>query len=1046
MFGSAQVRAGFAEKIEALARLVAEAQVEDFPLSSEPGLETNPARDTGVTAPVSESAPAPAAPAQERRKRQRIDWTAKAARPPTPRSVKEALDQLGHRDRTDARDAWVFRFLAAAPDLKAKFSDSKAAKAALRKYFASSTSEMLRHEWYKHWVAPAACGKPAFPSTEVVLAWWRQHSDLDLQIVASSAPGNHDGDPAPADGHEGGSRVHGYMLTWHGRWGCRNPEAQELMQMSATTPSAVLVHLVSGSAFYKWLWQQFKVMALGACEKLEWPRHTLKMELSLRRRCPENLVHFHLAVTDSNRRHRLSNENGFWTFMGAQPHVQPVLGKGRYLTRALDAGHYYCQAPKIGSVHVATNYVAYRDFTVELQTIFNLWRRHKLEDSVAKSELMTARGRGTRNYLAEIQHHEAWQQARRNAAVKALLESWMPWKPSRIVPAVVEWMQLFATVGTRARFPFLVLVGPSQYGKTEYAKRLWGAERTLVLSCEGIRQPNLKGFQRQVHKCIVFDEGNEEMILSNRQLFQAGLNECMLAQSNCQEHCYSVWLYGIALVISTNTWIGEDPWLAKNAVVVRVDVACLRRKISSLSRTRRAEKQREANMGLNPRQVFVLLAIYVLTGDPAVALEYISAKAAREQMEEADAEDKKRYVEELYLKTSLEDIASLQDPSGSRQGIYKTAQRWIARRKARNFVCNMNAIGVAPSSEQVAEEYRKQSASFVPTTDARGLRAWSSRFRRSFAFRLGKMKAAKPVGDVCAKAVLFWRHAAWLERSSTKQPVYINIDETALAYSFHAAPGLIQRKFHAEVQIRPQDARGCITHVALVSNVLGVQAYLPQILICNKRRLSRTLEQQLQSVVPSTVMLCREDSSWNSARHMVSLLTLLGQLFRIRFPQYQAIVVFDAASCHLSPGVIREGRLQGLFMLPVPPGMTSYLQPLDLWCFGPYKKWLERENRQQRICQNGSVSLETWFRTIFKACTDYWTNRPFWKAFAQAGLPTSEQRLHGKLASLFPEGIPSLEQALSQDEFAQLLPKRHDLTRTFSDWVGGPRREVPVLS
>ena len=78
--------------------------------------------------------------------------------------------------------------------------------------------------------------------------------------------------------------------------------------------------------------------------------------------------------------------------------------------------------------------------------------------------------------------------------------------------------------------------------------------------------------------------------------------------------------------------------------------------------------------------------------------------------------------------------------------------------------------------------------------------------------------------------------------------------------------------------------------------------------------------------------------------------------------------------------------------------------------------------------------------------TDYWTNRPFWKAFAQAGLPTSEQRLHRKLASLLPEGIPSLEQALSQDEFAQLLPKRHDLTRTFCDWVGGPRREVPELS
>ena len=153
-------------------------------------------------------------------------------------------------------------------------------------------------------MAPAACSKPAFPSTEVVLAWWRQHSGLDLQIVASCDHGNHAGEPMPADGQEGGSRVHGYMLTWHGRWGCRNPEAQELMQMSATTPSSVLVQLVSGSTFYKWQWQQFQVMALRTCEKLEWPRRSLKMELSLRRKCPENLVHVHLAITDANRRHR----------------------------------------------------------------------------------------------------------------------------------------------------------------------------------------------------------------------------------------------------------------------------------------------------------------------------------------------------------------------------------------------------------------------------------------------------------------------------------------------------------------------------------------------------------------------------------------------------------------------------------------------------------------------------------------------------------------------------------------------------------------------
>ena len=198
-------------------------------------------------------------------------------------------------------------------------------------------------------------------------------------------------------------------------------------------------------------------------------------------------------------------------------------------------------------------------------------------------------------------------------------------------------------------------------------------------------------------------------------------------------------------------------------------------------------------------------------------------------------------------------------------------------------------------------------------------------------------------------------------------------------------------------------------HLASYSANSG-QTHLPQILICNKRRLTRSLEQQLQSLVPSTVTLCREDSSWNSSRHMVCLLQLLGQLFRSRFPQYQPIIVFDAASCHLSPGVIREGRLQGLFMLPVPPGLTSHLQPLDLWCFGPYN-WSARTASKEFVKMDISCLYRLGLKLSSKRVQTTGRIVPFGRAFAQAGLPTSEQRLHRKLVSLFPEGIPSLEQA-----------------------------------
>ena len=49
----------------------------------------------------------------------------------------------------------------------------------------------------------------------------------------------------------------------------------------------------------------------------------------------------------------------------------------------------------------------------------------------------------------------------------------------------------------------------------------------------------------------------------------------MLGQSNCNEHAYACWLYGIPLVVSTNDWrVGasddQAAWLNANSVVIQV--------------------------------------------------------------------------------------------------------------------------------------------------------------------------------------------------------------------------------------------------------------------------------------------------------------------------------------------------------------------------------------------------------------------------------------------------------------------------------------------
>ena len=74
-------------------------------------------------------------------------------------------------------------------------------------------------------------------------------------------------------------------------------------------------------------------------------------------------------------------------------------------------------------------------------------------------------------------------------------------------------------------------------------------------------------------------------------------------------------------------------------VISRLEVRALQRQVRSAARSCRAQKQREANAGLNPRQCLVLLAVYILSGfDVLVAAEFLNAKADCQAMPKDEQE------------------------------------------------------------------------------------------------------------------------------------------------------------------------------------------------------------------------------------------------------------------------------------------------------------------------------------------------------------------------------------------------------------------------
>ena len=165
---------------------------------------------------------------------------------------------------------------------------------------------------------------------------------------------------------------------------------------------------------------------------------------------------------------------------------------------------------------------------------------------------------------------------------------------------------------------------------------------------------------------------------------------------------------------------------------------------------------------------------------------------------------------------------------------------------------------------------------------------------------------------LCLQAALFWRWMAWLERQVKPpvQPLLLNLDETALSYSFHLAEGLSVRRLRRHgrcySQVRKHDLRGAVTHVAIIADRSEVQLKLPQLTIGNRHRFTHGLLASVGADKPAFVHLFRRESSWNNITVMCEILELLAAALQ-EFPSFQPTLLLDTCGCHVSDVVICKG-------------------------------------------------------------------------------------------------------------------------------------------
>ena len=192
------------------------------------------------------------------------------------------------------------------------------------------------------------------------------------------------------------------------------------------------------------------------------------------------------------------------------------------------------------------------------KVLHDLWSQRKLTHDIAKKLAVELRVQGAERLTASILWTEERELALCDADSANRLRDHhesglLAFKSSAVI---IEWQSQFSDVAgdEKARFKPLLLQGGSRTGKTRKALSLYGHANTLVCNCQGLggNLPSLRYFRRSQHLCIIFDEASSQQVLANKMVFQAGVDNLTLSQSQCNTNAYNVWVWKVPMVLCSN--------------------------------------------------------------------------------------------------------------------------------------------------------------------------------------------------------------------------------------------------------------------------------------------------------------------------------------------------------------------------------------------------------------------------------------------------------------------------------------------------------------
>ena len=261
----------------------------------------------------------------------------------------------------------------------------------------------------------------------------------------------------------------------------------------------------------------------------------------------------------------------------------------------------------------------------------------------------------------------------------------------------------------------------------------------------------------------------------------------------------------------------------------------------------------------------------------------------------------------------------------------------------------------------------------------------------------------------------------------SKRPLYINLDETAVAMAMPSLRGLVLGKLQwpggrvPHQKVSRATRRAMMTHVCMITHNANLQKQLPQYFLASKRCFTQTALNALD-VLPGEVIFLRRKSAWNTGSLMVQILRRLATVVEPYRDTFQPILVLDAAKVHLAAEVIAAAAAHNIWLQVVPTLCTHLLQPCDTHCFSAYKAYLKQRYRAAKDC-SGSVGMSQWLEVLVELCSNFLL-RDWNKAFEQTGLTGDRTKL---LRELQPYATHVIDGPMEAPEFHRvqgLLPKR----------------------